>query len=85
MTVTGNEILERIRAIFEENFAIAPERVTLDARLFEELDLDSIDAVDLAIKLQEMTGRRIKPEEFKSVRTVADVVAAVESLLVGQE
>jgi acyl carrier protein len=85
MTVTENEILERIRAIFEENFGIAPERVTLEASLFEELDLDSIDAVDLAIKLQEMTGRRIKPEEFKSVRTVADVVAAVESLLVEQE
>jgi acyl carrier protein len=52
--------------------------------LFEELDLDSIDAVDLAIKLQEMTGRRIKPEEFKSVRTVGDVIGAVESLLAAQ-
>lgn len=85
MTVTGNEILERIRAIFEENFAIAPERVTLETHLFNELDLDSIDAVDLAIKLQEMTGRRIKPEEFRSVRTVADVVVAVESLFAEQE
>jgi|GEM_PF-142364 len=76
MTVTDTEILERIRAIFKENFAIEPERVTPEAHLFEELDLDSIDAVDLAIKLQEMTGRRIKPEEFKSVRTVGDVIAA---------
>ncbi|HEY4805203.1 MAG TPA: acyl carrier protein [Paraburkholderia sp.] len=78
------EILERIRAIFQENFDIEPSRVTPEAHLFEELDLDSIDAVDLAIKLQEMTGRRIKPEEFKSVRTVGDVIAAVESLLVTQ-
>ncbi|SAK58339.1 acyl carrier protein [Caballeronia catudaia] len=85
MSVTENEILERIRAIFHENFAIEPERVTPEAHLYEELDLDSIDAVDLAIKLQEMTGRRIKPEEFRSVRTVADVVAAVQSLLVEQE
>lgn len=75
------EILARIREIFEENFDIEPSRVTPDAHLFEELDLDSIDAVDLAIKLQEMTGRRIKPEEFKSVRTVGDVIVAVESLL----
>jgi acyl carrier protein len=82
MTVTDTEILERIRAIFKDSFGIEPERVTLETHLFEELDLDSIDAVDLAIKLQEMTGRRIKPEEFKSVRTVGDVVAAVESLLV---
>lgn len=79
--MTDAEILERIRAIFNENFAIEPERVTLDAHLFEELDLDSIDAVDLAIKLQEMTGRRIKPDEFKSVRTVGDVVAAVKTLV----
>lgn len=79
-----SEILERIRDIFEENFGIEPSRVTPDAHLFEELDLDSIDAVDLAIKLQEMTGRRIKPEEFKSVRTVRDVIAAVESLLATQ-
>ncbi|KVG74342.1 acyl carrier protein [Burkholderia ubonensis] len=79
--MTDAEILERIRAIFNENFAIESERVTPDTHLFEELDLDSIDAVDLAIKLQEMTGQRIKPEEFKSVRTVGDVIAAVHALL----
>ncbi|SDQ45101.1 acyl carrier protein [Paraburkholderia tuberum] len=82
--MTETEILERIRAIFQENFAIEPQRVTPDAQLFEDLDLDSIDAVDLAIKLQEMTGRRIKPENFKSVRTVGDVIGAVESLLAAQ-
>ncbi|CAJ0772951.1 acyl carrier protein [Ralstonia chuxiongensis] len=79
--MTDTEILERIRTIFKENFDIDPARVTPEAHLFEELDLDSIDAVDLAIKLQEMTGRRIKPEEFKTVRTVGDVIGAVESLL----
>lgn len=79
--MTDTEILERIRTIFKENFEIDPARVTPEAHLFEELDLDSIDAVDLAIKLQEMTGRRIKPEEFKTVRTVGDVIGAVESLL----
>ncbi|MBU9548026.1 acyl carrier protein [Burkholderia multivorans] len=79
--MTDAEILERIRAIFHENFGIEPEQVKSDTHLFEELDLDSIDAVDLAIKLQEMTGKRIKPEEFKSVRTVGDVIAAVHALL----
>jgi acyl carrier protein len=79
--VTDAEILERIRAIFSENFAIEPQRVIPEAHLFDDFDLDSIDAVDLAIKLQEMTGRRIKPEEFKSVRTVGDVIGAVQSLL----
>ncbi len=82
--MTGTDILERIRTIFKENFDIDPERVTPEAHLFEDLDLDSIDAVDLAIKLQELTGRRIRPDEFKSVRTVSDVVAAVESLLAAE-
>ena len=49
--------------------------------MFTELELDSIDAVDLAIQVQEMTGMRIKPEDFKNVRTVGDVVSTVRGLL----
>ncbi|KND60241.1 Acyl carrier protein (ACP2) [Candidatus Burkholderia verschuerenii] len=75
------EILDRLRQILHDSFGIEPARVVPETHLFEELDLDSIDAVDLAIKLQELTGRRIKPEEFRNVRTVADVIVAVESLL----
>lgn len=55
-------------------FEVSPENITRDARLFEELDLDSIDAVDLIVKLQDLTGRKFKPEEFKSVRTVGDLI-----------
>lgn len=79
--MTNEEILTRLREILEENFEIDPARVTPEAHLYNDLDLDSIDAVDLAIKLQELTGKRIKPEEFKTVRTVGDVVAAARMLL----
>ena len=68
---------------FGDAFEIDPSAVTPQAKLYEELGLDSIDAVDLAIKLQEMTGKRIKPENFKGVRTVGDVVGVVRSLLAG--
>ncbi len=81
LPLSDDEILTRLRSILHDTFEIAPERITLQAHLFEELDLDSIDAVDLAIQLQRMTGKRIKPEEFKSVRTVEDVVSAVRTLL----
>jgi acyl carrier protein len=74
-------ILERLREVLRDTFEIEPSRVTLAANLFSDLELDSIDAVDLAIQVQEMTGMRIKPEDFKSVRTVADVVATVHTLL----
>lgn len=79
--MTENEIFEKLRSILQETFEIDPAQVTRQTNLFSDLDLDSIDAVDLAIKLQELTGKRIKPEEFKTVRTVADVIVAVQNLL----
>lgn len=81
--MTESEILEHLRTILAENFEVAPEAVTLEAHLYEELGLDSIDAVDLAIKVQQLTGRRIKPEDFKHVRTVGDVVTTARQLLAG--
>ncbi|MCE9640492.1 MAG: acyl carrier protein [Betaproteobacteria bacterium] len=76
-----DEILAKLREILREAFEIEPSRVIPSAKLYDELGLDSIDAVDLAIKLQEMTGKRIKPENFKGVRTVGDVIGVVQSLL----
>ncbi|MBS0545683.1 MAG: acyl carrier protein [Proteobacteria bacterium] len=79
--MTDEQILDKLRAILADGFEIDPQRVTPDAHLFDTLDLDSIDAVDLAVRLQELTGKRIKPEDFKNVRTVGDVVATVRQLL----
>ena len=79
--MTDEQILEKLRTILAETFEISPADVVLDAKLFEELDLDSIDAVDLAIKLQERTGKRIRPEDFNTVRTVGNVVDTVKQLL----
>ena len=79
--MTDEQILDRLKEILQESFEISPERVVPEAQLFGELDLDSIDAVDLAIKLQEMTGKRIKPEDFKTVRSVGDVIGTVKQLM----
>ncbi|MBW8904590.1 MAG: acyl carrier protein [Betaproteobacteria bacterium] len=79
--MTQTQILSRLRELLADTFEIDPSRVTPEADLYRDLDLDSIDAVDLAIKLQEMTGKRIKPDEFRSVRTVNDVMVAVDRLL----
>lgn len=79
--MTDEEILGNLKTIFAETFEIQPETVKMETHLFQDLDLDSIDAVDLAIKLQSMTGKRIKPEDFKSVRTVGDVVGVAQTLL----
>jgi acyl carrier protein len=75
------QILARLRELLADKFEVDPARITPEANLYDDLDLDSIDAVDLVIKLQEMTGKRIRPEEFRGVRTIGDVVAAVDRLL----
>ena len=79
--MTKNDILTELKTILEDNFEIDPNDVTLDTHLYTDLDLDSIDAVDLVVALQNLTGKKIKPEEFKAVRTVADVIDATERLL----
>ncbi|MEI6986068.1 MAG: acyl carrier protein [Rhodospirillaceae bacterium] len=81
--LSKDEIYEKLRGYLEEMFEVSPEKIVLEARLFEDLDLDSIDAVDLITKMQEISGKKIKPEQFKTVRTVGDVVERVHELLVG--
>ena len=71
---TRDEILTQLSANLQEMFGLPPERIVISARLYEDLELDSIDAVDLVVKLQQYTGRKIAPAEFKTVRTVGDVV-----------
>jgi len=76
-----DDILQKLKDILEELFEVDPASVTLETRIFEELDIDSIDAVDLVIKLKEFTGKKIQPEQFKNVRTINDVVELVSELL----
>ena len=75
--MTKEEIFEQIRLMLSQLFEIDKEEITLESKLFAELELDSIDAVDLVVKLQKNIGKKIMPEEFKQVRTVQDVVDVV--------
>lgn len=75
------EIYLRIVSVLEELFEIDAGQVTLGSHLYQDLDIDSIDAVDLVVELKNITGKKIQPDDFKSVRTVQDVVDAVYKLL----
>lgn len=79
--MTEEQIFEEVKAIIVKLFEIEPERVVPEANLFEDLELDSIDAVDMVVQLQKKTGRKVDPAVFKQVRTVQDVVKAVADLL----
>lgn len=79
--MTCEDIFAQIKAALVELFEVDEEAIIPEARLYQDLELDSIDAIDLVVHLQKLTGKKIKPEEFKSVRSVNDVVDAVERLL----
>jgi acyl carrier protein len=81
MDMDKDQIHRRICEIMEETFEIDPARVTLQAKLYDDLEIDSIDAVDLIVQLKPVVGRRLEPEAFKSVRTVGDVVDALHNML----
>ncbi len=76
------QIFTSVQEILVDLFEIPAEDINLEANLYQDLDLDSIDSVDLVLKLQDITGVKVKPEDFKQVRTVQDVVDAVHGLLV---
>jgi len=75
------EIYNKLCEILEEEFEIDKSLLNINADLFNDLDLDSIDAVDLAVRLQQFTDKRISPAEFKQIRTLNDVVEAIYNLL----
>jgi acyl carrier protein len=78
---TRDDIFNTLRDALVELFELEPARVTLDANLYQDLEIDSIDAVDLIDHIKRQTGKKIAAEEFKSVRTVNDVVEAVYRLV----
>jgi acyl carrier protein len=78
--MTRDEIYNELKITLIELFEIEPELITLEANLYEDLDIDSIDAVDLIVQLREIIGQKIDPEIFKKIRTLDDIIDAVVEL-----
>ena len=78
--LTEDQVLEKLREWMEDLFEISPEDVQLNANLANDLDVDSIDAIDLVVKIKELTGKQVNPEDFKNVRTVQDVVTVIQNM-----
>jgi len=76
-----SEVSQKIHTILVELFEVDLESISDDSLLYEDLDIDSIDAVDLIIELKSYTGKNVDPEDFSSVRTVGDVVNIVSKLV----
>jgi acyl carrier protein len=81
MLQSREEIYNALFNIIKDDFEVDAEDISLTAHLYEDLDLDSIDAVDLVVKVRQLTAKKIDPEAFKQVRTVEDVVIEIEKLI----
>ena len=78
---TKQEIVNHISEILIKDFDCKPDIIKPGAKLVEDLDLDSIDAVDLVVRLQKIINVRVKPEDFKQISTLQDVVDAIEKIV----
>ena len=76
----NDQLYDKIKSILVSQFEVDESLVTMDANLYEELEIDSIDAVDLMVQLKELTGKKIPPEQFKQVRTIGDVLNTLSRL-----
>ena len=82
--VTEQQILDELKRVLEEAFEIDPAAVDPEAKLYDDLDLDSIDAVDLIVKLRPFIGEKtVSPNDFKQVRTVGDLTKVLGTLING--
>lgn len=79
-TMTKEQLFEQIKRILVERFEVEESSISMDANLYEDLEIDSIDAVDLLVYVKELTGKKIPPEQFKEVRTIENVVDKILAL-----
>lgn len=73
----NDDLYGQLKTILIEQFELDESQISPDADLYQELELDSIDAVDLLVQLKNITGKKISPEEFRDVRTINDVIEAL--------
>jgi acyl carrier protein len=79
--VTKDDVYTKLKEILIEEFEIDADAIKPEAHLYMDLDLDSIDAVDMVVKMKEYVQGKIEPTFFKNARTVQDVVDILYPLM----
>ena len=79
--MTQDKTFEKVSQTLVKMFEVKPETVTMEATLFEDLDLDSIDAIDMAAEIQKFTGKRLEEDDLRKLRTVGDVVVLIDRMV----
>ena len=79
--MTKEEVFLKFQEILIKEFDIGKEVITPEAKLYEDLELDSIDLIDLMVKMKEYLSGKIEPEQFKKAVTIQDVVDIIYPLI----
>ena len=66
--------LENLKNIIANNFGVKKEEIKMESNLQDDLGLDSLDAVELSMAIEEETGKEIPDEEFQKFITVEDLI-----------
>ena len=83
MTVAREDIQKEVHRLFVENFEIEPDELKDESNLFDDLGLDSLDAIDMLLAMETFIGARLNDddkERAKQIRTVLDVIDFVEGI-----
>ena len=79
--MTREEIIEIVNTFLVEEIEIEKDAIKDDARLIEDLGIDSLDFVDIVVIVEQHFDFKIKPEEMKEVRTLSQFYDYIESKL----
>jgi len=80
MSLSKDEIVNHIHQVLADLFEVDTQDLKPDARLYDDLDIDSIDTIDLLIELKRLLGKDIDPQAFKDARTIDDVANVISAL-----
>lgn len=83
--LSKDDVLEKLKEVLATGFGLCGDQVVPTARLVEDLDLDSLDSFDLAVRLEQETGEEIKEEDLKSIQTIQDIVDVIHRKLESRE
>jgi acyl carrier protein len=76
-----DRIVKIVNQVLEEEFEIDPELLKPKSLLYEDIGLDSLDAVDLIVMVDKKLGVRIDEEEARAIKTLEDIYSTIEELL----
>ncbi len=71
-------MFETVKEIIIDTLSCSPDKVTMEANLFDDLGADSLDAVELSLAVEEKTGITIEEDAMEQIKTVADIVNYLE-------